>query len=119
MPFIYEKLEKAIKYEDKIELYVKTAFIDTEMKEAGNINEPEFEYIIYKNFDFNTNKFKDKILTTASSSFNKDTSEENQILVKDNKEISSVLNKLNTYVYTFVLDNSTGQYYLNEFSSKK
>ncbi len=122
VPFIYEKLEKAVKYENKIELielYVKTAFVDTEMKEGNSVNEPKFNYIIYKNFNFATNQFEDKIKTTAASEFNRDANEENQISLKTNKEMSKVLNNLNTYVYSFVLDNSTGQYYLNGFNSKK
>lgn len=119
VPFIYEKLENAIKSGNKIELYVKTAFVDAEMKEENSVNEPKFNYIIYKNFNFATNQFEDKITTTTASEFNRDANEENQISLKTNKEMSKVLNNLNTYVYSFVLDNSTGQYYLNGFNSKK
>lgn len=89
------------------------------MKEENSVNEPKFNYIIYKNFNFATNQFEDKITTTTASEFNRDANEENQISLKTNKEMSKVLNNLNTYVYSFVLDNSTGQYYLNGFNSKK
>lgn len=108
VPFIYQQLEKIIKYNNKIDIYVKTAFVDTKYDE----NLDDFKYIIYS--DFNNNTFNTKLLETTSKEFSNNQNLE-QISTRENKTISNVLNKLNTYVYSFELDNSTQKYYLTSF----
>lgn len=108
VPFIYQQLEKIIKYNNKIDIYVKTAFVDTEYDK----NIDDFKYIIYG--DFNNNTFNTKLLETTSKEFSNNQNLE-QISTRENTTLSNVLNKLNTYVYSFELDNSTLNYYLTSF----
>ena len=56
VPFIYQELNKILKYENKIEVYVKTAFIDTIYIDGDDNSEAQFNYKIYKNFK--NNKFE-------------------------------------------------------------
>ena len=63
VPFIHQEVQKVLKNNDKIELYVKTAFVDTEY--IGNID--DFEYIIYQNFE--NNKFEGKVAEVTATEF--------------------------------------------------
>ena len=109
IPFIHQQIEKVLKYNNKIEVYVKTAFIDTEYDEGSN----KYEYIIYK--DFKNNKFSMKLTQMDSLKFI-ETYSSKESAFKKNGQIDKISNKLNTYVYTFVLDEADKEYYLNEFN---
>lgn len=108
VPFIYQQLEKILKYNNKIDIYVKTAFVNTEYNE----NTDDCKYLIYS--DFNNDTFKTKLLETTSKEFSNNQNLE-QISTKENKTLSNILNKLDTYVYSFELDTSTSNYYLISF----
>lgn len=115
VPFIHQQIEKVLKYNDKIEVYVKTAFINTEYDEVAN----EYEYIIYKNFD--NNEFNMKVTQMDSIKF-VDAYLENETDLdgfKTNSQIEKISNKLNTYVYTFKLDKTNENYYLSAFNEAK
>lgn len=115
VPFIHQQIEKVLKYNDKIEVYVKTAFINTEYDEVAN----EYEYIIYKNFD--NNEFNMKVTQMDSIKF-VDAYLENETDLdgfKTNSQIEKISNKLNTYVYTFKLDKTNENYYLSSFNEAK
>lgn len=110
-PFIYQELQKAIKTGNKIQLFIKTAFIDTVYDENTN----EFNYVIYKNFN---TKFEDKLIETDSSTFTQNYSDgeyNNTIFTKSNSVISPISDKLTTYIYTFEFDDTTQKYYFSSF----
>lgn len=109
IPFIHQQIEKVLKYNNKIEVYVKTAFIDTIYDEASD----KYEYIIYKNFK--NNEFNMKLTQMDSLKFINGYSDEESNFNK-NDQIDKISDKLNTYVYTFVLDDNDKEYYLNEFN---
>lgn len=112
VPFIHQQIEKVLKYNDRIEVYVKTAFIDTEYDEVSN----EYNYIIYKNFK--NNEFNKKITQMNSLKFLDAYSEKENKLecFRENSQIEKISDKLDTYVYTFILDEVDKNYYLNEFN---
>lgn len=107
VPFIHQEAEKVLKNGNKVEVYVKTAFIDTEFIESTF----DFEYIIYKNFDFNTNKFAGQLSKIKSDEYG---NHEIGISESSKEVISNVSNSLNTYVYTFEADDA-GNYNLTGF----
>lgn len=117
VPFIHQEVQKVLKNNDKIELYVKTAFVDTEY--IGNID--DFEYIIYKNFE--NNKFEGKIAEVTAAEFIKGHENKDEIIgeisLNSNFVISKKINQLNSYVYTFEKDDFTGEYYLSGFDIAK
>lgn len=118
VPFIHQEVKKVLKYNDKIEVYVNTVFIDTQYIDDDNGG--DFEYIIYKNY--NNNKFEEKLTETTSEEFSKNYSNDEyngNISLKSNSEIAKIANQLNTYVYSFELDNIRGEYYLSEFNISK
>ena len=112
VPFIHQQIEKVLKYNDRIEVYVKTAFIDTEYDEVSN----EYDYIIYK--DFKNNEFNKKITQMNSLKFlDAYSDQENKLeCFRENSQIEKISDKLDTYVYTFILDEVDKNYYLNEFN---
>ena len=109
---IQQEVQKVLKYNDKIEIYVKTAFVDAQYDK----NTKEFNYTIYKSF--NQNKFEEAIGKITSSKL------KNSYLNNDNKESSfnsnseilKLAEKLDTYVYTFNIENSSANYYLSKFN---
>lgn len=97
-PFIHEQVEKALKYDNKIEIYVKTAFVGFEyLGSPSNFNE-----ILYRNFDFASNKFEYQVLK-----------------MPETENLPKLTDDFDTYVYTFDLDSSTGNYYLSGFNIAK
>ena len=107
VPFIHQEAEKVLKNGNKVEVYVKTAFIDTEFIESTF----DFEYIIYKNFDFTSNIFEGKLSKIKAEEYG---NHEIGILESSKKVISNISNSLNTYVYTFEADDA-GNYNLTGF----
>ncbi len=97
-PFIHEQVTKALKYNNKIEVYVKTAFVDTKYVESSD----SFEYILYKDFNFATNTFNNQLSKIAAT-----------------QKMPELSSDFNTYVYTFDLDSSNGNYYLSGFNMAK
>lgn len=119
VPFIRQEINKIIKYDKKIDVYVKTAFVDTLYIDDDN-SEDDFEYIIYKNFK--NNKFEEKLAETTGRKFYDGYSPDDSndtVSFRPNLEIAKVIDQLNTYVYTFELDNTTGEYYLSAFNISK
>jgi len=114
VPFIHQQIEKALKYDSKIEIYVKTAFIDAKYVETAN----EYDYIIYK--EFKQNEFNDKVAEIDDLTFMEAYTEKIKELsdLKNNTQIEKISSELNTYVYIFKLDED-GQYYLTEFNKVK
>ena len=107
VPFIHNELQKAIKYNDKIELYVNPVFVDSEY-----IDENNFNYTLYKNFDFDTETFIEPITEILSSDYYN--TETNSM---SNQTVANLANRLDTYVFTFKLDSANGTYYLAEFNN--
>ncbi len=97
-PFIHEQVTKSLKYNNKIEIYVKTAFIDTKYVESLD----DFEFILYKDFNFATNTFNNQLSKIAAT-----------------QKMPELSSDFNTYVYTFDLDSSNGNYYLSGFNMAK
>ena len=74
--------------------------------------------IIYRHYK--NDKFEEKLATTTSEKFIKNYSNDEyngKMFFEPNSEIAPIEDKLNTYVYTFELDNATGEYYLSEFNN--
>lgn len=97
-PFIYEQVTKALKYDNKIEVYVKTGFVDFEYVESSD----SFNEILYKNFDFALNKFEYQVSK-----------------MPETKNLPELTDEFDTYVYTFDLNSSSGNYYLSGFNIAK
>ena len=98
-PFIDEYVVNGIKYSDRVEIFVKTAFVRYE----GQVGYDDF--IIYK--DYEDGEMKNKIDTISVSNG------EDFVVSEDIK------NNLNTFKYTFNLDNTTGEYYFAGFDIVK
>lgn len=97
-PFIQEQVTKALQYNNKIEIYVKTAFVDTKYVESSD----SFDYILYKNFNFATETFENQLSKVSGT-----------------QKMPELSSDFNTYVYTFDLDSSSGNYYLSGFNMAK
>lgn len=115
-PYIYEVAEKALKKDNKIELYVKTAFIKPGYDEEIG----DFVNDCYSDFDFEKEDFVNKIKTVKESEFFKDVYEYandslGTILI-NNPIFNEMKEQLNTYVYTFEKDENTGDYYIVSFN---
>ena len=108
-PIIYQEMQKVVKYSDKIIVYVKVAYMDTDGQ----------RYIVYK--DFNEEKFEEQLLEITQEElfqenlFNPYTGE-GTVSIETNNSLNSIREQLDTYKYTFSLDNETGEYYLSKFS---
>lgn len=108
-PLIYQEIQKVVKYTDKVVVYVKVAYMDVE----------EGKYIVYK--DFTDGKFEEKLLEMTAEelfeeeSFNQYTGE-GTVTIDANTSLDDIRNQLDTYKYTFSLDEETGEYYLTKFN---
>ncbi len=109
---VVEKVNKVLKYDNKIDIYVKAGY---ESFNSNGLTEGDFLEMdenaikakgvttsIYQDYDFNTNTPKNKLIEQPGNQAN----------------IEEVLNQLDTYVYTFEKD-LTGEYYLSGFSKRK
>lgn len=114
IPSIHEEFLKAIKYDDEIKIYVKTAFINVPRLTDNN----DFVYDIYSNYNFRKEIFENKLYTTTSTDFYKNYSYTNKLTENANTEISKIIDKLDTYVYTFTLDKDSGEYYFTAFNKE-
>lgn len=115
-PYIYGSAEKALKKDNKIEIYVKTAFVKTTYDEETEDVNSDF----YSDFDFEKEEFVNKVKTVEETKFFEDIYEyandnEGTILAY-NPTFNEFKEKLNTYVYTFEKDENTDDYYLVSFS---
>lgn len=110
-PFIHQEIGKVLKYSDRIELYVKTAFIDTKYNE----NTGDFDYILYN--DFSNDEFKGKVAEMTATEFNNAYSDEEneRSLLNSNSKISEIEAELNSHVYTFTLNRVNDNYCLSRF----
>ena len=116
-PFVYEQVQKVIKSNDEIKLYVKAGFVDTSVLENG-----EIKYQFYKNYNFNRDEFENKLITVKEDDFIDEAINDNddyiQLSLKTHNSISSIIDKLDTYVYTFTLDKDSGEYYFTAFNKE-
>ena len=92
--FVYQNISKALKYNNKIEIYVKIAFAD-----IAEENDEWLHWILYKNYDYNHRQFSQRI-----------------IKLPDGDDFSMYEDQFNTYVYTFETDSKDGEYCLSAFS---
>ena len=108
--FIYQEIQKVVQYDNEIVIIMKTAFV----------NQEDDKYVIYQNYN---DDFENKLLETTyeklfeNSVFNKKTGE-GAIAKSNNKVLNDIRNELNTYKYTFIKDDSIGEYYLKEFEKE-
>ena len=108
-PLIYQEIQKVVKYTDKVIVYVKVAYMDVE----------ENNYIVYK--DFNGEEFEERLLEITpeelfgEEEFNPSTGE-GTVTIDTNDSLDGIRNRLDTYKYTFSLDEETGDYYLTKFN---
>ena len=105
IPIIYQEVQEVIQYSDKIEIYVKTAFVDVKND----------KYVMYKSFD---NKFYGELLQLEPELLLGNTSNirEGVIATRINQELNNIREELNTYKYTFTLNYNEKDYFLSEFS---
>ena len=110
-PFIYQELQKVVKYSTEITVYVKAGYIDT----LGDV------CMIYK--DLENGKLSRRILQVdvkellGETSVNYSTGE-GTISINENSALDAIRKKLNTYKYTLRLDETTGEYYLSSFEQE-
>lgn len=108
--FIYQEIQKAIQYDNEIEVIMKTAFV----KQEGD------KCLIYQNYN---EDFENKLLEISYEKLfenlvlNKKTGE-GAVSISNNKVLNEIRDELNTYKYIFEKDNSTGEYYLKEFKKE-
>lgn len=106
-PFVHQEIYDVIENENKIEIKVKVAYVDTVYDETQKIG--LFKYHIYKDFDFKTDEFKNELLVIEDYKYD---------YVENygtTKSMADIWNKLNSYSYIFEKDNETGEFYLSEF----
>ena len=109
-PGIGENIQKILQYNNKIEVYVNPVFCDYPNGDEG----PE---LIYRSFDFTKGEFVDEIKENSQIDY----SEDKFIDLDEKIEFTygnNVSNKLDTYVYTFELDSTDGEYYLSSFEKR-
>lgn len=111
-PFIYQEVQKVVRYSEKIILYVKTVYIVVE----------DGKYIVYKGYE--NNEFTEKLFEIKPEELLGDViidqnSGEGSITIEPNAKLDDIRNQLDTYKYTFKLDGSTQEYYLSEFGKDK
>ncbi len=115
VPYLYQVVQKAIKEGIEIKLVVKTAFIDAFFNEDIN----DFTYNLYSDFDFDTEKFENQVISVSEKEFYQDIPETveafQSIRLVDNHVFEQIKEKLNTYEYTFQKDSETEGYYLVGF----
>ena len=108
-------VQKAIKEGIEIKLVVKTAFIDAFFNEDIN----DFTYNLYSDFDFDTEKFENQVISVSEKEFYQDIPQTveafQSIRLVDNHVFEQIKEKLNTYEYTFRKVSETEGYYLVEF----
>lgn len=109
-PFIYQETQKILQYTNKIEVYVKTVFIDVR----------DGKYVLYKDFN---GEFEEELLEITPEKLFEDISinqytGEGTIALEENKALDSIRDKLNTYIYTLQKEEAKGEYYLSEFNKK-
>ena len=116
-PYIYQEIQEAKKYDDRIELVVKTAFTEYDYTNAEDMADAKL--VIYK--DIKNGKPQNKVMEIS-----KDTEKtgiyaslSNGFAVQKNSTLLSIYNNLNTYTYTFNLDKTTNNYYLAAFTKIK
>ncbi|MBR3132718.1 MAG: hypothetical protein IKG42_01335 [Clostridia bacterium] len=116
-PIINDYVEKAVKYSDRIEIYVVPFFIKTFSIDNNNMG-----YQLYSGYNFSNKEFSGELMTTENSIFavTGDTYREN-ILSNDsidgfNHETIEGnvkdFNSLQRFKYVFKKDNNSGKYYL-------
>lgn len=115
LPFIHESVQKVLKYQNKVEIYVKTAFVDTDYQSDSQ----RYMFIVYSDFDFDNNKFQNEIIKQSEEEFYENYKSTTSLDTSNHSTINSIKNKLNTYVYTFKIDKETGEYYLDSFNKAK
>lgn len=109
IPIIYQEIQRVVKYSTKVIVYVKVAYMDVKGE----------NYIVYR--DFSDDELKSELLKVTreevfgENDFNKNTGE-GTVTEKLNSSLDDIRSKLNTYKYTFSLDQETGEYYLSKFN---
>ena len=113
--FIHQEIQKVLKYSDRIEIYVKTAFIDCEY----NNSTKSFEYVGYKNFK--EDKFEEKLFETTPTEFRNSylNKKEEYNSFDSNSKVLNISESLNSYIYTFAIDGNDDNYYLSQFEKVK
>lgn len=111
-PLIYQEIQKVIKYNKKVELYVKVSYMNPE----------NGRYSIYK--DFINGQFTGKLLETTSEELFEDYpiniyTGEGTIAIKQNTTLNSIRSQLNAYKYTFALNEATGEYHLSSLEKSE
>lgn len=110
-PFIHQQVNKVLKYDDKLEIYVKTVFGDV----IGTTNDENyFIYEIYKNYNFKTDVFDNSLLEVVNEQFY-DGAGYNKRINFQSPVLNDILDQIDTYVYTFEYDETANDYYLSEF----
>ena len=99
-PYIDEHIKKVIKYDDKIEIYVVTAFCT-----VNEENATEADILIHSDYNKATKKIENLVDHYNGKFEGADTEEKFDLAF-----INKYEEKLHTYKYTFNLDNKTGGY---------
>lgn len=107
-PFIYQEIQKLLQYDEKIVVHVKSVFVDVK----------DGKYILYKNYN---NSFKEELAEITPEELLKDKTinkytGEGTITLETNSALDNIREKLDTYTYTYLLDQETNEYYLSEFN---
>ncbi|MBR3152773.1 MAG: hypothetical protein IKF52_04120 [Clostridia bacterium] len=118
--FINDYIEKAVKYDDRIEIYVVPLFVKT-----FSIDNNDMGYQLYSGYNFENKDFDGELMTTENSVFavTSQTYRENVIsndsidgfnheIIEGNVKDFDLLQR---FKYVFKKDNNSGKYYLTSF----
>ncbi len=120
-PLVNEMITKAVKYNDRLELYVIPLFIKTfSIDDENNMG-----YQLYASYDFSNKEYKDELFTVDDAIFAITSQTYKEAVLSNNtvdgynydnmKSSTKDFENLQKYKYTFTKNEDTGKYYLTSF----
>lgn len=107
--FVYQEVQKVVKYENEIVFFMKSAFIKQEND----------KYKVYQSYN---EEFKNELMEITSTELFENITIDRSIgkatiATVNTQALNDIREELNTYKYIFEKDELTGEYYLKEFQN--